>query len=35
MGRKPKTQGLTARDAGAFKSVLTRLDADGGGRFDC
>jgi hypothetical protein len=29
MGRKPKTQGPTARDAGAFKSVLTRLDADG------
>jgi hypothetical protein len=29
MGRKPKTTGPTARDAGAFKSVLTRLDADG------
>jgi hypothetical protein len=29
MGRKPKTTGPTARDPGAFKSVLTRIDADG------
>ena len=29
MGRKPKTTGPTARDAGAFKSVLTRLNTDG------
>jgi hypothetical protein len=29
MGRKPKTTGPTATDPGAFKSVLTRMDADG------
>jgi hypothetical protein len=29
MGRKPKTTGPTARDAGAFKSVLTRINPDG------
>jgi hypothetical protein len=29
MGRKPKTTGPTARDPGAFKSVLTRLDIEG------
>jgi Antitoxin-like ribbon-helix-helix len=29
MGRKPKTTGPTARDAGAFKSVLTRLNIEG------
>jgi hypothetical protein len=29
MGRKPKTTGLKASDPGAFKSVLTRMDADG------
>jgi hypothetical protein len=29
MGRKPKTTGPTARDAGAFKSVLTRMNTDG------
>jgi hypothetical protein len=29
MGRKPKTTGLTARDPGAFKSVLTRINTDG------
>jgi hypothetical protein len=29
MGRKPKTTGPTARDAGAFKSILTRVNADG------
>jgi hypothetical protein len=29
MGRKPKTTGPRARDAGAFKSVLVRINADG------
>jgi hypothetical protein len=29
MGRKPKTTGLRARDPGAFKSVLVRVNADG------
>jgi hypothetical protein len=29
MGRKPKTTGPTARDPGAFKSVLTRINTDG------
>ena len=29
MGRKPKTTGPTARDPGAFKSVLVRINADG------
>jgi hypothetical protein len=29
MGRKPKTSGPTARDPGAFKSVLTRINPDG------
>jgi hypothetical protein len=29
MGRKPKTTGPTARDPGAFKSVLTRINIDG------
>jgi hypothetical protein len=29
MGRKPKTTGPTARDPGAFKSVLTRINPDG------
>jgi hypothetical protein len=29
MGRKPKTTGPTARDAGAFKSIITRVNADG------
>jgi hypothetical protein len=29
MGRKPKTTGPTARDMGAFKSVLTRINTDG------
>jgi hypothetical protein len=29
MGRKPKTTGPTARDPGAFKSVLTRLNIEG------
>jgi hypothetical protein len=29
MGRKPKTTGPTARDAGAFKSVLSRINTDG------
>lgn len=29
MGRKPKTTGPIATDPGAFKSVLTRMDADG------
>ena len=29
MGRKPKTTGPAARDPGAFKSVLTRINADG------
>ena len=27
MGRKPKTTGPTARDPGAFKSVLVRMNA--------
>jgi hypothetical protein len=29
MGRKPKTSGARARDPGAFKSVLVRINADG------
>jgi hypothetical protein len=29
MGRKPKTTGPTARDPGAFKSVLTRMGVEG------
>ena len=29
MGRKPKTTGLRARDPGAFKSVLVRINVDG------
>ncbi len=29
MGRKPKTTGPTARDPGAFKSVLVRINIDG------
>jgi hypothetical protein len=29
MGRKPKTTGPRARDPGAFKSVLVRINADG------
>ena len=29
MGRKPKTTGPRARDPGAFKIVLVRLNADG------
>jgi len=29
MGRKPKTTGPRARDPGAFKLVLTRINADG------
>jgi hypothetical protein len=29
MGRKPKTTGPTARDPGAFKSILTRVNAEG------
>jgi hypothetical protein len=29
MGRKPKTTGPTARDPGAFKSVLTRINVEG------
>jgi hypothetical protein len=29
VGRKPKTSGPTARDAGAFKSIITRVNADG------
>jgi predicted HicB family RNase H-like nuclease len=29
MGRKPKTTGPRARDPGAFKSVMVRINADG------
>lgn len=29
MGRKPKTIGPTARDPGAFRSVLVRINTDG------
>ncbi|MET3968727.1 ribbon-helix-helix domain-containing protein [Bradyrhizobium sp. S3.9.1] len=29
MGRKPKTTGPRARDAGAFKSVLVRINVEG------
>jgi hypothetical protein len=29
VGRKPKTTGPTARDPGAFKTVITRMDLDG------
>ncbi len=29
MGRKPKTTGPRARDPGAFKSVLIRMNVDG------
>ena len=29
MGRKPKTAGPRARDPGAFKIVLVRINADG------
>jgi predicted HicB family RNase H-like nuclease len=29
MGRKPKTTGARARDPGAFKSVLVRINTDG------
>jgi hypothetical protein len=29
MGRKPKTTGPTARDPGAFKSVLSRMNVEG------
>jgi hypothetical protein len=29
LGRKPKSTGLTARDPGAFKSVIARINADG------
>jgi hypothetical protein len=29
MGRKPKTTGPRARDPGAFKIVLVRINADG------
>jgi hypothetical protein len=29
MGRKPKTAGPRARDPGAFKSVLVRINVDG------
>jgi hypothetical protein len=29
MGRKPKTTGPTARDPGAFKSIIARVNADG------
>jgi hypothetical protein len=29
MGRKPKTTGPRARDPGAFKTVLARINADG------
>ena len=29
MGRKPKTTGATARDKGAFKIVLVRMNIDG------
>jgi hypothetical protein len=29
MGRKPKTTGPRARDPGAFKYVLVRINADG------
>jgi hypothetical protein len=29
MGRKPKTIGPRARDPGAFKSVLVRINAEG------
>jgi hypothetical protein len=31
MGRKPKTTGPTARDPGAFKSVLARINIEAGG----
>ncbi|MET4846093.1 hypothetical protein ABIF62_006588 [Bradyrhizobium japonicum] len=29
MGRKPKVTGKSARDPGAFKAVLTRVNAEG------
>jgi Antitoxin-like ribbon-helix-helix len=29
VGRKPKTTGPTARDPGAFKSIIARINADG------
>ena len=29
MGRKPKTTGPTARDKGAFKIVLVRMNTEG------
>jgi hypothetical protein len=29
VGRKPKTTGPTARDAGAFKAIITRVNTDG------
>ena len=29
MGRKPKTTGPRARDPGAFKTVLVRMNAEG------
>ena len=29
MGRKPKTTGPTARDPGAFKTVIARINSDG------
>lgn len=29
MGRKPKTAGPTARDPGAFKSLLIRVNTEG------
>jgi len=29
MGRKPKTTGPTARDPGAFRFVLTRINIEG------
>jgi hypothetical protein len=29
MGRKPKTTGPRARDPGAFKTVLVRINAEG------
>ena len=31
MGRKPKTTGPRARDPGAFKSVLVRMNIEGWG----
>jgi hypothetical protein len=29
VGRKPKTTGPTARDPGAFKTVIARINSDG------